>query len=85
MEDANVLEEVVITELATGDRNSRQVVYSNQIVKKEDLLSTPNKNALEVLRGKTAGVKFDNRFRFSWSFDKNSFERGRITLLEIIR
>ncbi len=56
-EDAEALEEVVVTALGTGDRNARETVYANQTVKSEDLLSTPNKNALEALRGKTAGVK----------------------------
>jgi len=55
-EDAQALEEVVITAFG-GDRNAKQVVYANQSVKAEDLLSTPSKNALEALRGKTAGVK----------------------------
>ena len=50
------LSEIVVT--ASGlDRNSRNVVYANQTVKSEDLLSTPNKNTLEALRGKTAGVR----------------------------
>ncbi len=56
-EDAQALEEVVVTAFGTGDRNARETVYANQTVKSEDLLSTPNKNALEALRGKTAGVK----------------------------
>ncbi len=43
---------------ATGiERESRSVVYANQTVKGDDLLSQPSKNALEALRGKTAGVK----------------------------
>ncbi|HEY5688234.1 MAG TPA: SusC/RagA family TonB-linked outer membrane protein [Yeosuana sp.] len=56
-EDAETLDEVVVTAFGTGDRNARQVVYANQTVKSEDLLSTPSKNALEALRGKTAGVR----------------------------
>ena len=50
------LQDVVVTGLGI-DRNSRDVVYANQTIGSEDLLSTPNKNALEALRGKTAGVK----------------------------
>ncbi|WP_027138483.1 SusC/RagA family TonB-linked outer membrane protein [Gaetbulibacter saemankumensis] len=56
-EDAATLEEVVVTAFGNSDRNAREVVYANQTVKSEDLLSTPNKNALEALRGKTAGVR----------------------------
>ncbi|PKQ45440.1 SusC/RagA family TonB-linked outer membrane protein [Confluentibacter flavum] len=56
-EDSAVLEEVVITAFGTGDRNARETVYANQTVNSEDLLSTPSKNALEALRGKTAGVR----------------------------
>ncbi|KJD31002.1 hypothetical protein PK35_16890, partial [Tamlana nanhaiensis] len=56
-EDAAALEEVVVTAFGNNDRNAREVVYANQVVKSEDLLSTPNKNALEALRGKTAGVR----------------------------
>ena len=55
-ESAEALDEVVITAFG-GNRNAKQVVYANQIVKADDLLSTPSKNALEALRGKTAGVK----------------------------
>jgi TonB-linked SusC/RagA family outer membrane protein len=55
-EDAQALEEVVVTAFGTGNRNARETVYANQTVKAEDLLSVPNKNALEALRGKTAGV-----------------------------
>lgn len=51
-----VLEEIVIT--STGlERNARNVVYANQTVKSEDLMSSPNKSALQALQGKTAGVK----------------------------
>ncbi|MFY0713887.1 SusC/RagA family TonB-linked outer membrane protein [Seonamhaeicola sp. NFXS20] len=56
-EDATSLEEVVITALGSSARNAREVVYANQTLKSEDLLTTPSKNALEALRGKTAGVK----------------------------
>ena len=55
-EDAQALEEVVVTAFGTGDRNAKATVYANQTVKSEDLLSVPNKNALEALRGKAAGV-----------------------------
>lgn len=55
-QDVQQLTEVVVT--ATGvERNSKEIVYANQTVKAEDLLSTPNKNALEAMRGKTAGVR----------------------------
>ena len=50
------LEEVVVSALAI-ERNAREVVYANQTVSSEDLNSVPNKNALEALRGKVAGVK----------------------------
>lgn len=54
--DLGLLSEIVVT--STGiSRNSRDVVYANQTVKSEDLQSTPNKNALEALRGKVSGVK----------------------------
>ena len=53
----NELEEIVVTAFGTGDRNARETVYANQTIKAEDLISTPTKNALEGLRGKTAGVK----------------------------
>ncbi|ULC60230.1 SusC/RagA family TonB-linked outer membrane protein [Flaviramulus sp. BrNp1-15] len=55
-EDAESLEEVVITAFGNSIRNAKETVYANQTVKGEDLLSVPNKNALEALRGKTAGV-----------------------------
>ena len=55
-EDVQQLTEVVITALGTK-QNAREVTYSNQTVDNEDLLTSPNKNALEALRGKTAGVK----------------------------
>ncbi|WP_298484221.1 SusC/RagA family TonB-linked outer membrane protein [uncultured Maribacter sp.] len=54
-EDAEALDEVVVTALGSN-RNSKATVYANQTVKSEDLLSVPNKNALEALRGKAAGV-----------------------------
>jgi len=52
----NSLDEVVVTAFGTRIRNAKETVYANQTVKSEDLLSVPNKNALEALRGKTAGV-----------------------------
>lgn len=51
------LDEVVVTALGVNKRNAREVVYASQTVASDDLLSTPTKNALEGLRGKTAGVK----------------------------
>jgi TonB-linked SusC/RagA family outer membrane protein len=54
--DVKQLSEVVVTALGI-DRNAREVVYANQTVSGDELLSTPNKNALEALRGKTAGVR----------------------------
>ncbi|MEZ4914105.1 MAG: carboxypeptidase-like regulatory domain-containing protein [Chitinophagales bacterium] len=53
-EDAIGLSEVVITALGT-ERNAREVVYANQTVSSDELLTTPNKNTIEALRGKTAG------------------------------
>ncbi len=54
--EGQLLDEIVVT--AAGiERNSRDVVYANQSVSGEDLLSSPNKNTLEALRGKTAGVR----------------------------
>lgn len=55
--DAAQLDEVVVTALGISDRNARETVYANQTVGSDDLNSTPNKNALEALRGKAAGVK----------------------------
>ena len=55
--DAAQLEEVVVTAIGISDRNARETVYANQTVGSDDLNSTPNKNALEALRGKAAGVK----------------------------
>ena len=49
------MEDVVISSFVPN-RNSRNVSYSNQTVKSEDLLTQPLKNALEALRGKAAGV-----------------------------
>lgn len=54
--DVQQLSEVVVTALGTT-QNARDVTYANQTVKAEDLLTSPDKNALEALRGKTAGVK----------------------------
>ncbi|MEO6133117.1 MAG: carboxypeptidase-like regulatory domain-containing protein, partial [Saprospiraceae bacterium] len=51
-----LMEEILITAFGI-DRNARDISYSNQTVKSEELLSTPNKNALEALRGKVAGVR----------------------------
>ncbi len=56
LDEGEILDELVVT--AAGlKRNSRDVVYANQTVSGEDLLSSPNKNTLEALRGKTAGVQ----------------------------
>lgn len=54
--DITQLNEVVVSALLP-DRNSREVVYADQTVDSEDLLTTPNKNTLEALRGKAAGVR----------------------------
>jgi TonB-linked SusC/RagA family outer membrane protein len=54
-QDVQQLSEVVVTALGTK-QNAREVAYANQTVKSGDLLSSPQKNALEALRGKTAGV-----------------------------
>lgn len=54
--EGKLLDEVVVTALGI-DRNARNVVYANETVSGEDLLSAPNKNTLEALRGKAAGVK----------------------------
>ena len=54
-QDVQQLSEVVVTALGTK-QNAREVTYANQTVKSGDLLSSPQKNALEALRGKTAGV-----------------------------
>lgn len=56
-EDAALLDEIVVTAFGIGDKNAREVVYANQTVKNDELMAVPNKNALEALRGKTAGVK----------------------------
>lgn len=50
------LADVVVTGLGI-DRNSRDVVYANQSLSSDELLSSPNKNTLEALRGKAAGVR----------------------------
>lgn len=55
-EDYQLLNEVVVSALGV-ERNARNVVYANQTVKSDDLLSTPNKNTLDALRGKAAGVR----------------------------
>lgn len=54
--DATQLSEVVVTAIGV-ERNAKEVAYANQTVTNKDLLSTPNKNTLEALRGKTAGVR----------------------------
>ena len=56
MSEGTLLGEVVVTAVGL-ERNARDVVYANQTVGSEDLLSSPNKNTLEALRGKAAGVK----------------------------
>ena len=56
MTEGIFFEEVVVTALGV-DRNARDIAYANQVVRAEDINSTPNKNALEALRGKVAGVK----------------------------
>jgi TonB-linked SusC/RagA family outer membrane protein len=56
LSEGQLLDEVVVTALGV-QRNERNVAYANQTVNAEDLLSAPNKNALEALRGKAAGVK----------------------------
>ena len=55
-QDVQQLTEVVVTALGE-QRNARELVYANQSINSKDLLSTPSKNALEALRGKTAGVR----------------------------
>ncbi|MBV6639580.1 MAG: SusC/RagA family TonB-linked outer membrane protein, partial [Cyclobacteriaceae bacterium] len=54
--DVTELSEVVVSALGI-DRNTRDVVYANQTVGSDELLSAPNKNTLEALRGKAAGVR----------------------------
>lgn len=56
LEEGVLLDEVVVSALGV-ERNSRDVSYANQTVSSEDLNSSPNKNALEALRGKAAGVR----------------------------
>jgi TonB-linked SusC/RagA family outer membrane protein len=56
-QDSAKLDEVVVTAFGGSNRTAKEVVYANQTVGSNDLNSTPNKNALEALRGKTAGVK----------------------------
>ena len=58
MSEGILLEEAVITALGV-ERNSRSTVYANQTVGSDELLTQPNKNALEALRGKTAGVRIN--------------------------
>jgi TonB-linked SusC/RagA family outer membrane protein len=54
--DIRQLTEVVVTALGET-RNANSVTYANQTVDAESLLSSPQKNTLEALRGKAAGVK----------------------------
>ncbi|MBK7524057.1 MAG: SusC/RagA family TonB-linked outer membrane protein [Saprospiraceae bacterium] len=56
LNEGKLLDEIVVTALGNV-RNAREVVYSNQTVNSEDLNRNPNKNALEALRGKVAGVR----------------------------
>ncbi|MBL0100932.1 MAG: TonB-dependent receptor plug domain-containing protein [Saprospiraceae bacterium] len=56
LSEGQLLQEVVVTGLGIN-RNARSVAYANQTVKSDDLMALPNKNALEALRGKTAGVR----------------------------
>ena len=56
MEEGVLLQETVVTALGI-QRNARNITYSNQTVSADELNSSPNKNTLEALRGKTAGVK----------------------------
>ena len=56
LSEGQLLDEVVVT-AAGVSRNARETVYANQTVSSEDLLSVTNKNTLEALRGKTAGVR----------------------------
>lgn len=56
LSEGQLLDEVVVT-AAGVSRNARETVYANQTVSAEDLLSVTNKNTLEALRGKTAGVR----------------------------
>lgn len=56
VQDVQQLTEVVVTALGE-QKNARELVYANQTVTSKDLLTTPSKNALEALRGKTAGVR----------------------------
>ncbi len=56
LSEGQMLQEVVVTGLGIK-RNSREVAYANQTVNSDELLALPNKNTLEALRGKAAGVK----------------------------
>jgi len=53
-----LLDEVVVTGFIP-ERNKRNVTYANQTVEVDKLLSQPNRNALEALRGKVAGIKIN--------------------------
>ena len=59
MSSGITLEDVVISSFVPN-RNSRNVTYSNQTVKSEDLMREPMKNALEALKGKAAGVNISS-------------------------
>ncbi|MCB0645981.1 MAG: SusC/RagA family TonB-linked outer membrane protein [Saprospiraceae bacterium] len=56
LSEGQLLDEVVVT-AAGVSRNARETVYANQTVNADDLMSVTNKNTLEALRGKTAGVR----------------------------
>lgn len=56
LSEGKLLEEVVISALGNV-RNKRDIVYANQTISSDDLNKNPNKNALEALRGKAAGVR----------------------------
>ena len=53
--ESGLLDEVVVTALSI-ERNSREVVYANQTIGADELISVPNKTALDALQGKLAGV-----------------------------
>lgn len=57
MESGSLTLDMIVVSATGLDRNPRDLVYANQTVSGDDLLSSPNKNTLEALRGKTAGVK----------------------------
>lgn len=57
MDEGSLTLDLVVVSATGLERNARDVTYANQTVKADDLLSAPNKNTLEALRGKVAGVK----------------------------